>query len=408
MIDTASLLSLPIELLQHISRYVPDETLLPLRQTCKELDAAVFDDFAAQYLKHIYCSFLEPERLDRLEQIVQTPHLAAQLHHVVLTLDPWEQRTARAIQTARKADEEEFEDQRSFWVEQPDAVKDENTPRAPDVGRLSQILNALKGLSVKLELDLNCREEPDYHWRYPYREDPACWENTCSAIIDAVHITSYPLHCLQYANDSITSSSAHQLEASVEHAGTLKILTFQFFDRNIRADSGYSQALDSSLASVMKVATHLEYLSVQTHSPQIDLSAILLRAPCFSTLHLMKLSSVEIKESILPGVFAKCVILHTLDLLCVTAVTTAAADWVNVLEAIQSLPALERLTVHSPRAVFGNISHLVYVPPAPHSDQREVEFLDICAQSRAETEAGIVAGIAGMRVVRRDYPEMLH
>jgi len=86
----ARILALPVELLQHISRFTTPEALLQLRLACTELSAAAFDAFAAEYLQTVSACVASPPRLQRLRDMVFNRRLARKVRNVVLCVDVWE------------------------------------------------------------------------------------------------------------------------------------------------------------------------------------------------------------------------------------------------------------------------------------------------------------------------------
>ena len=100
-----NLLDMPIEMLEHISRFVTPEGILILRLTCKTLAAAAFDAFAEEYVRHLKVFVLSPARLEKLAAIVSCPHLANKVDWLILTTDPFEEVAIESVSTAAVPDE---------------------------------------------------------------------------------------------------------------------------------------------------------------------------------------------------------------------------------------------------------------------------------------------------------------
>ncbi|KAK3641073.1 hypothetical protein LTR56_011519 [Elasticomyces elasticus] len=95
MATTPPILTLPLELLQHTfdvvfskhSRHgLRCEDMLSLRLVCREISAAVFDQFVAAYLRERTCCAANNDQLDKLVLYLETQPFARELRIVTFTL----------------------------------------------------------------------------------------------------------------------------------------------------------------------------------------------------------------------------------------------------------------------------------------------------------------------------------
>ena len=93
----ASLLSLPTEILDHITGYLEDEVLPTLRLTCKTIHAATLDRFGEVYVAHLGCWIISKDRWERLYNLLSASNkpLSDKIRTITLTTDELELRTAR-------------------------------------------------------------------------------------------------------------------------------------------------------------------------------------------------------------------------------------------------------------------------------------------------------------------------
>lgn len=89
--DESRLLGLPMELLQRVTGFVGEETLIQLRLTCKTLDTATFDQFAHCYCENRRCFTRSDDRWEHLRSVVKRfPRLSRRLKSVLFTTDVFE------------------------------------------------------------------------------------------------------------------------------------------------------------------------------------------------------------------------------------------------------------------------------------------------------------------------------
>jgi hypothetical protein len=92
----ASLLNLPVEILDQITDYLNDEVLVTLRLTCKALYAAIFDRFCDVYIAHLGCWMISKDRWERLYNLLSASSklLSEKVRTITLTMEELELRTA--------------------------------------------------------------------------------------------------------------------------------------------------------------------------------------------------------------------------------------------------------------------------------------------------------------------------
>lgn len=100
MESTPDILSLPLEILQSIARFVDKTDLPTLRLVSKEVGSATFDIFARRYLSNLLCYVMDPARLQRMKAITSREHLVRKIKKATFCMDPWELRTFKAIKLA--------------------------------------------------------------------------------------------------------------------------------------------------------------------------------------------------------------------------------------------------------------------------------------------------------------------
>jgi hypothetical protein len=92
-----SLLTLPPELLDHITGYLNDEVLPTLRLVSKPFQAAIFDRFCEAYVAHIGCWIISRDRWERLYNLLSassTP-LSNKIRTIIFTLNELELRSEK-------------------------------------------------------------------------------------------------------------------------------------------------------------------------------------------------------------------------------------------------------------------------------------------------------------------------
>jgi hypothetical protein len=92
-----SLLTLPPELLDHITGYLNDEVLPTLRLVSKPFQAAIFDRFCEAYVAHLGCWIISRNRWERLYNLLSassTP-LSNKMRTITFTLDELELRSEK-------------------------------------------------------------------------------------------------------------------------------------------------------------------------------------------------------------------------------------------------------------------------------------------------------------------------
>lgn len=80
------LLDTPTEVLQHIASFLPCDSILQMRLTCKTLESTTLDLFAEEFISYQEFFLLDPSRLLRVKNILSTPHLAARVKRVATPL----------------------------------------------------------------------------------------------------------------------------------------------------------------------------------------------------------------------------------------------------------------------------------------------------------------------------------
>lgn len=99
--DGSKLLNLPMELLQKVSELSSSETLITFRLTCKTLDLASFDQFAAAYFEKRTCHILSASGWSKFEKRLHDfPRLANKIQRVNLTTDILDNRSLPSLQLA--------------------------------------------------------------------------------------------------------------------------------------------------------------------------------------------------------------------------------------------------------------------------------------------------------------------
>lgn len=80
------LLDLPPELVERIASFAGRESLMPLRSSCKALEAITFDRFATEYFEHIYCWAACTSDFRSLKQILyHSPRISSRIRHLTVT-----------------------------------------------------------------------------------------------------------------------------------------------------------------------------------------------------------------------------------------------------------------------------------------------------------------------------------
>ena len=94
---SASLVTIPPELLDQITDYLSDETLSTLRRTCKTLHAAVFDRYCDTYFAHLGCWMLSKCRWERIHNLLAASSVPVshKVKTITFTLDELEFRTSK-------------------------------------------------------------------------------------------------------------------------------------------------------------------------------------------------------------------------------------------------------------------------------------------------------------------------
>lgn len=98
--DNSALLGMPVELVQRIAAYLPEESLIPVRLTCKTLDATTFDLFVAAYVANQTCWIYGQQRWERLDSMLaSSSRLAKRIESVALTVDFLEAKSCEDLDT---------------------------------------------------------------------------------------------------------------------------------------------------------------------------------------------------------------------------------------------------------------------------------------------------------------------
>lgn len=86
--DQSRFLNPPPELVARVTSFVNSETLIPVRLTCKVLEAFTFDRFASVNFEHIYCRVNTTRDFERMKNILgQSPQLSSRIRQLTLTTD---------------------------------------------------------------------------------------------------------------------------------------------------------------------------------------------------------------------------------------------------------------------------------------------------------------------------------
>ncbi|KAK5706301.1 hypothetical protein LTR97_001288 [Elasticomyces elasticus] len=146
MASTSPILALPLELLQQITSefhgFYSSADLLALRLVCKQISAAVFDQFAAEYLHRRECFILDKDRVYNLIDQFNTPTIARRISKVRVSIEGLNYGPVSQIYQAK-----------------------------PNTIRLDRFVNALARNRCELELDLSCRTEYWYAHRLQWIHD---------------------------------------------------------------------------------------------------------------------------------------------------------------------------------------------------------------------------------------------
>ncbi|CAK3879144.1 hypothetical protein B0A55_13052 [Lecanosticta acicola] len=150
------LLSLPVEMLQLICSFATPHDLLNIRLASRDLEAAALDAFGREYLDQVACFLLEPARLQRVNDILSTKHLAHRVSGVLLTFKAFEATESDCIHLAAKKNEP-LEVARQDASEAYTLEKYQNIPLGGCLdwkllGRLLRRVSALRRCSLQLEL----------------------------------------------------------------------------------------------------------------------------------------------------------------------------------------------------------------------------------------------------------------
>ncbi|UJO17519.1 hypothetical protein CLAFUW4_06152 [Fulvia fulva] len=111
----ATLLSLSLEMLQHIFTFIKPTHLSALRLTCKELEGAVLDQWAACWIADLEGFMFSPARLSRLQSLLLVERFERKIRNVCLTLDVTEN-SKWEIDLAPSEDTEFLLAQEYIWV----------------------------------------------------------------------------------------------------------------------------------------------------------------------------------------------------------------------------------------------------------------------------------------------------
>lgn len=308
----AFMLELPTELLQQIARDCSDETLLQLRLTCKNIEAAVLDQFTKAFFSQLECFILDSARLVRVDNILSDPNTSAHLRLITFTPSADDNHAAfhvvpkqgqNSVQAAREVHGDYEAEQYDLHVCQKDGLSD----------KARQLMDSI---IKKIAQSKNCGAEVDMGGKFDARLS-ARHPQLLQEILGAIHRQACPLSSLIF-NDLHPLKSCH-----FEAGGALQRLTenlkaFYYEPKPINeADLQTSKAQEHwrIVSEVIEHSTSLEELVLRKLGGAIDVfwGPVLLEIctsifarPNLSMLRCLTLSALNVPATTLHRILKAC------------------------------------------------------------------------------------------------------
>ncbi|KAK5682624.1 hypothetical protein LTS10_005752 [Elasticomyces elasticus] len=226
MATTPPILRMPLELLQqtfevvfskHSQHGLRCEDMLSLRLVCREISAAVFDQFVATYLRQRTCCAADNDQLDKLVLYLDTQPLAREIRTVTLTL-----RT-----------------ESSYHVE-------------PDVDRLNGVAQRLA--------EQNCELRLDFGTQIPWRDFPKDSYWTCT-VLKALVGNDCRIRSLSASERSLPDMLPDRCWTHKHLAALAELRTLRF-DFDLYNDCFRYPNKQRSMAELVATTTDLEELNL--------------------------------------------------------------------------------------------------------------------------------------------------
>ncbi|KAK4638647.1 hypothetical protein CLAFUW4_00122 [Fulvia fulva] len=372
----AYILDLPTELLQHIAGRCGGETIVTLRLTCREIEAATRDMWAKEYVSRLECFMLDPVRLKRVKVSARTSpaqyssttdHVFCPEHPVrgvVFTLSVWDSFTTSPLYFRRRAalapeggqTHEHalgiFED--NYEVEQYDAhaCEFEGLPPKAETLILECIRIAAALENCSLGVDTQCE---DVNSRKISRCRPQLVKDMIDVSLREGCAMTHLIIC-----DSFPLQAAHFEQGSALQSVTSGIEYLSYLLRPGDEDallSTWTQNHLRIMAQVLEKAQKLHYLQImnQSTSRNVDYGEAMpdLFAQSFAgfttlkSLRILRLDAVNLKARTFQKLLMSCTnTLHTIEVMYIGLLGEDDVRG-NVFRLLHDMPRLRTLLVHS-------------------------------------------------------------
>ena len=222
--DPFRLLDLPAELVGRITSFVNTEALIPVRLTCKALEAITFDRFAAENFGHIYCWVATTDDFKRLGEIVrQSPRLSSRIRQLTLSTDPLRELPRSSIAYARR----ESEDEDRALTHAIQHLNGVDNPSYVDVINVLHTLKAMQRLTqdIFIAVDLYAvqawllRSGNDYSPLHTYKYLPQ------QMILFSLAISRLQIHSLRVDQDTFSRCGVLQAVTGADLLAPMSTLT---------------------------------------------------------------------------------------------------------------------------------------------------------------------------------------
>ncbi|KAK3707543.1 hypothetical protein LTR37_012038 [Vermiconidia calcicola] len=409
-----NLLDMPIEMLQHISRFVTAESILMLRLTCKTLAAAAFDAVAEEYVRVLKVFILSPARLEKLAAIISCPHLAYKVDCLILTTDPFEEAAIGSVSTVAGTDASLLSEQHEIYLNHRD---DQLRLHGDDDLATSKLLAILEELKKHQQLKTRqCTLGVDLD-RIVLDGETPCPPNLLHDIMCTVSRTGHRILSIRTSDMSVSRLDDLMRHPSVVPELMKAVTGFVFYliqDGELPAEWLPDLA---ALPRMLALTPLLHSLNLEFDSNyendrdkdfMLNLSNDLILANSLAHLEWLELTSLRVKSfDILFEALGRC--RGTLGGICLRDVTILSPRnrWSEVLEYLRTFPNLSHLELVELFLFDAWQNWAIHVRHPTEVDQSLTLKLDMDCQREEAIDAalanvlerGIVAAIKALRYV---------
>jgi len=331
------LLTLPVELLQRVTKNLNDETLTTFRITCKAIETATFDQFARTFFTERYCDIWNQSRWILLNKIVAS-RLVNRIHNVVFTTNMLEPHSSQDIQLAP-------ERPRSHTTV-ADAMQDAQFQASfhdgdiltwPSSRMIKKCLqsvnelapNVLVGLKVEFDIEGEQLER-------------------LADVLAGIAAGQLVFHMLETSDPSLTKLTEHLDTLGLDfmsRASTIRHIWYHDFEGGTDTHwEGRKQTL-SLLKSVDQLCT-LNLPLKGLHARWLPSAATILSANDFTHLTTFHLSITAVACSDLAAAMSRCKsTLIEVRFNCITMLADHES-WLDIFRVLNSMPRLSRACFH--------------------------------------------------------------